>query len=60
MVQAPIEPQVLYPDSDGKPMAENTIQYQWIVRLVSNLRHLLKRPGRLCGGGLVLVSRAGG
>ena len=32
----------LYPDSDGKPMAENTLQYAWIVRLVSNLKWLLK------------------
>ncbi len=26
-----------YPDSDGEPMAENTLQYAWIVRLVENL-----------------------
>ena len=52
MVQAPIEPQVLYPDSDGKPMAENTIQYQWIVRLVSNLRHLLKDQVAFVAGDL--------
>ncbi|TVQ57777.1 MAG: Uma2 family endonuclease [Spirulina sp. DLM2.Bin59] len=39
MVQTPIPPQILYPDSDGKPMAENTLQYRWIVRLVSNLKH---------------------
>ena len=31
----------LYPDSDGQPMADNTKQYRWIVRLVSNLRNLL-------------------
>ncbi len=41
MVQAPITPDILYPDSDGKPMAENTIQYRWIVRLVSNLKRLV-------------------
>jgi Uma2 family endonuclease len=27
----------LYPDSDGKPMAENTEQYRWIVILKENL-----------------------
>ena len=32
----------LYPDSDGKPMADNTLQYRWIVRLVSNLKHLFR------------------
>jgi len=26
-----------YPDSDGKPMAENTRQYQWIVTIKGNL-----------------------
>ncbi len=33
---------VHYPDADGKPMADNTKQYRWIVRLGSNLRQLLK------------------
>jgi Uma2 family endonuclease len=30
-------PQVEYPDDDGQPMSENTLQFQWIVTLVSNL-----------------------
>jgi len=42
MVQTPIPSEILYPDSDGKPMADNTVQYRWIVRLVSNLKQLLK------------------
>lgn len=33
MVQTPISPTLLYPESDGKPMADSTIQYRWIVRL---------------------------
>src|SRR5580698_331608 len=33
-------PPVIYPDSDGMPMAENTLQYQWIVTIVGGLRHL--------------------
>ncbi len=28
---------VEYPDSDGKPMAENTLQYEWIVTIKGNL-----------------------
>lgn len=28
---------VVYPDSDGKPMAENTLQYEWIVTVQGNL-----------------------
>jgi len=26
-----------YPSSDGKPMAENTEQYRWIVLIAENL-----------------------
>lgn len=32
----------LYPDADGQPMSDNTLQYRWIVRLVSNLKHLFR------------------
>ncbi|MGE0887569.1 MAG: Uma2 family endonuclease [Blastocatellales bacterium] len=28
-----VDPTIIYPDSDGKPMAENTRQYQYIVML---------------------------
>jgi Uma2 family endonuclease len=27
------KPEVIYPDSDGEPMAENTIQYQYIITI---------------------------
>ncbi len=53
MVQTPALPQVLYPDSDGKPMAENTIQYQWIVRLVTNLKRLFKAQIAFVAGDLL-------
>ncbi len=33
-------PPIVYPDSDGKPMAENTLQYQWIVTPTGGLEHL--------------------
>jgi Uma2 family endonuclease len=33
---APVE----YPDSDGEPMADNTLQFQWIVLLKENLEAL--------------------
>ncbi|MBE9078308.1 Uma2 family endonuclease [Romeria aff. gracilis LEGE 07310] len=51
MVQTPA--QVLYPDSDGKPMAENTVQYRWIVRLVTNLKRLLKDQTAFVAGDLL-------
>ena len=25
------EAEIIYPDSDGKPMADNTIQFRWIT-----------------------------
>jgi Uma2 family endonuclease len=30
-------PKIIYPDSDGKPMADNTIQFRWIVLIKENL-----------------------
>ncbi|NET49118.1 MAG: Uma2 family endonuclease [Merismopedia sp. SIO2A8] len=44
---------VLYPDTDGKPMAENTLQYRWIVRLVTNLKQLLKDEVAFVAGDLL-------
>jgi len=42
MVQqlSPADPDLLYPSSDGKPMAENTRQYRWIVLIKENLEIL--------------------
>ncbi|MBD2139025.1 Uma2 family endonuclease [Anabaena sp. FACHB-1237] len=34
------KPEIIYPDSDGKPMADNTKQYQWIVKIKENLEIL--------------------
>jgi len=53
MVQTSIDPQALYPDSDGKPMAENTVQYDWIVRLVANLKHLFRGQTVFVAGDLL-------
>ncbi|MEM9002940.1 MAG: Uma2 family endonuclease [Cyanobacteria bacterium P01_F01_bin.86] len=53
MVQTPPLPQALYPDSDGKPMADNTLQYRWIVRLVTNLKQLLKDQTAFVAGDLL-------
>ena len=33
----PIE-QIEYPDSDGEPMSDNTLQWDWMVKIVSELR----------------------
>ncbi|MGB0560183.1 MAG: Uma2 family endonuclease [Spirulinaceae cyanobacterium] len=55
MVQTPIKTEIetLYPDSDGKPMADNTKQYQWIVRIVENLKLLLEDQTAFVAGDLL-------
>ena len=35
-----VDPQLLYPDSDGKPMSDNTEQFRWIVAIKENLEIL--------------------
>ena len=48
-----VHPEVDYPDSDDEPMAENTLQYQWIVTIVGGLRHLLaENPNVFVAGDL--------
>jgi len=38
-LKAPVKP-IIYPDSDGKPMADNTKQFDWITTLVGGLQVL--------------------
>jgi Uma2 family endonuclease len=40
-----------YPESDGQPMAENTLQLRWIVTLVGNLRALYRDRDDVFVGG---------
>jgi Uma2 family endonuclease len=36
-----LQREIVYPDSDGKPMADNTKQFRWIVLIKENLEYLL-------------------
>jgi Uma2 family endonuclease len=36
-LESPHQSGIIYPDSDGKPMANNTIQFRWIVVIQQNL-----------------------
>ncbi|WP_083888109.1 hypothetical protein [Oscillatoria nigro-viridis] len=36
-LKSPQKPDVIYPDSDGKPMANNTDQFRWILVIEQNL-----------------------
>jgi Uma2 family endonuclease len=44
-------PPIVYPDSDGKPMADNTLQFRWIVTIKGNLDVLFRdRPDVFVAG----------
>ena len=42
MTQTFVRPQIVYPDSDGEPMADNTLQYEWITKINGNLEIVFK------------------
>jgi Uma2 family endonuclease len=37
---APLPQVIVYPESDGEPMSDNTKQYDWMVKIAENLRIL--------------------
>ncbi len=41
-LQSPTSPEIIYPDSDGQPMADNTKQFRWIVTIKENLERLFR------------------
>src|SRR6185369_14096298 len=42
LTKLPIPDEIVYPESDGRPLAENTEQYKWIVMIKENLDELLE------------------
>jgi Uma2 family endonuclease len=40
--QATVEPAIFYPESDGRPMADNTKQFQWIVTVEGGIDALFR------------------
>jgi Uma2 family endonuclease len=48
------EPKVIYPDSDGEPMADNTLQFEWIVTIEGGLdAHFRNDPDVFVAGDLL-------
>lgn len=41
-IQSPADPEIIYPDSDGQPMADNTKQFRWIVTIQGGLDALFR------------------
>ncbi len=49
-----IDPAIIYPDSDGQPMADNTLQYEWIMTIKGNLDAIFAdRPDVFVAGDLL-------
>jgi len=38
---------IVYPDSDGEPMAENTLQFEWIQKIAGGLEYLFAHEERV-------------
>ena len=50
----PTDKELLYPDSDGQPMADNTLQFEWIMTIKGNLDALFaERPDVFVAGDLL-------
>ena len=45
---------MIYPDSDGQPMADNTLQFRWIVLIKENLECLFAHDGNVFVAGDLL------
>ncbi|MGB0564396.1 MAG: Uma2 family endonuclease, partial [Spirulinaceae cyanobacterium] len=57
---APPQPDLIYPDSDGQPMADNTLQFQWIVTIKENLeRCFADDPAIFVAGDLLWYPQEG-
>ena len=60
MSSAAAAPQVVYPDDDGKPMSDNTVQYRWIVTLQGNLDLLFRgQPDVFVAGNHLIYAQEG-
>jgi Uma2 family endonuclease len=44
--------EVVYPESDGKPRADNTLQWDWMVKIVGELREMLAGQNVFVAGDL--------
>ncbi len=50
----PVKARVVYPEDDGNPMAENTVQFRWIVTIKEGLERVFRdRPDVFVAGDLL-------
>lgn len=50
----PVRPDIEYPDSDGQPMAENTLQFQWIVAITGSISRIFRNDSNVFVAGDLL------
>jgi len=51
---SPPQSQIVYPEDDGEPMAENTVQFRWIVTVKEGLERVFRdRPDVFVAGDLL-------
>jgi hypothetical protein len=53
-------PAIEYPDSDGLPMAENTLQYEWIVTIKGGLDAMFRDDPNVFVAGEERIPRMAG
>ncbi|MBV8313575.1 MAG: hypothetical protein JOZ53_01315 [Planctomycetaceae bacterium] len=41
-IPKPLRGEVIYPDSDGQPMADNTLQFEWITTIKGGLEAVFR------------------
>jgi Uma2 family endonuclease len=59
-ITPPRRPEIEYPDSDGKPMSDNTRQFEWIVTIKEGLEALYRtEPLVFVGGDLLWYAQEG-
>ncbi|OJW17850.1 MAG: hypothetical protein BGO49_30630 [Planctomycetales bacterium 71-10] len=55
-----IDDAILYPDDDGEPMSDNTVQFRWICTIVEGLEFLFRdRPDVFVAGNLLWYAQEG-
>ncbi len=53
-IELSAKPEIEYPDDDGEPMSDNTLQFKWIVLLAANLETVFRNdPNVFVAGNLL-------
>src|SRR5207248_4872551 len=53
-ISPPLEPEIEYPESDGEPIAENTLQFRWIMTIQGNVDAIFRHDPKVFVAGDLL------